>query len=46
MNNPRHADDAILITDSEGELQNILATVTVESENKRATTECKEDSAW
>ena len=34
INNLRYADDTVLIADSEENLQNILTTVTVESENK------------
>ena len=34
INNLRYADDTVLIADSEEKLQNILTTVTVESENK------------
>ena len=35
INNPRYADDTVLISDSEkNQLQNILTTGTVESENK------------
>ena len=41
--NLRYADDTVLIADSEEKLQKILTTVTVESENKRTSTECKED---
>ena len=34
INNLRYADDTVLIADSEEKLQNILSTVTFESENK------------
>ena len=34
MNNLRYADGIVLIADSEEKLQNILTTVTIESENK------------
>ena len=34
INNLRYADDTVLIADSEEKLQNILSTVTIESENK------------
>lgn len=34
INNLRYADDTVLIADSEEKLQNILTTVTIESENK------------
>ena len=34
INNLRYADGTVLIADSEEKLQNILTTVTVESENK------------
>ena len=34
INNLRYADDTVLIADSEEKLQNVLTTVTVESENK------------
>ena len=34
INNRRYADDTDLIADSEEKLQNILTTVTIESENK------------
>ena len=34
LNNLRYADDTVLIADSEEKLQNILTTVTIESEKK------------
>ena len=34
VNNLRYADDTVSIADSEEKLQDILTTVTVESENK------------